>query len=75
MDGVMDEIDLLREMRAEMKRAGGLRAFAEANGISASYLSEETRGDKVPSDRILRAFGYRKIVRFAKIRTKEPAGA
>lgn len=41
---------------------GSLRLFAEAHGISPSYLSDIRAGHRAPGDKLLKAMGVRKVV-------------
>lgn len=47
-------------------KAGGNKAFGDANDISASYVSDVLRGNREPSHKILAALGLEKIVSYRR---------
>lgn len=57
----MDPID---EIRRRIAIAGSQRKFAREIGISDAYLCDLLKGNRVPSERILRAIGMEKVVEY-----------
>lgn len=50
-----------------IREAGSQANLAAAIGIDATIISEVRRGIRKPSDRVLAALGYRRVVRYEKV--------
>jgi hypothetical protein len=68
MSGGMDTLDVCRMIRARCDRAGGQRAWAEATGLSESYVSDVLNARREPGESILRALGLRRVFRYVESR-------
>ena len=56
-----DVIDLLRR---QCKEAGSQKAFADANGISAQYVTDVLHKRREPGEAVLSALGLRKVITY-----------
>lgn len=53
----MTHEDVLKQLRAACKKAGGIRAWARSQDVSAAYVSDVLLGRRTPGPSILRVFG------------------
>lgn len=53
----LSRFQVLDLVRAQVKRAGSLRAYAREQGYSAAYLSDVLRGRRDPGKKILEPLG------------------
>lgn len=58
----IDQVAVLRRLRAYAKACGGGAAAARAIGISPQYLSDIVSGRRDPSERVCRRLGLRRAV-------------
>lgn len=49
-----------RLLRAQVNRAGSIRAFGREHGIQPSHICETLKGDIEPPPQVCAALGYRK---------------
>jgi len=56
--------ELIALLRRRIKEAGQQKLFAEANGISAQYVSDVLRKRREPGEAILEALGLRKAITY-----------
>jgi len=61
MSANQTEIDVRQELLAAFGRAGSLRKWALANGLSAAYASDVSLGKRSPGPSILKALGLERI--------------
>lgn len=66
----IDEEELRRRLREETE-LGGVQNWADAYQFHASFVYDVLRGVKLPSDKLSRALGYRRVVRFEKVEVSE----
>ena len=52
--------ELRRELHNICMDAGGVKPWADSQGIAFSYVAAVVRGDKTPGHKILKAMGLRK---------------
>lgn len=48
-----DDINFYQELRAAVRKAGGVRAYARANNISAAHISDVLNGSREPGPKVL----------------------
>lgn len=65
---LVDEITVVAELRAAVRKAGGMRAWGEAHGVSRSYVRDVLNADRGPGESVLRALGYGRVTRYVKLR-------
>lgn len=69
----MDILDVLARLRRACREAGNQQAWAAANGVSPTYLSDVLNARREPGDAILGALGLRKITRYVEMRSAKGA--
>jgi hypothetical protein len=74
-DIYLDAIDVHRALSVACKRAGGQKAFAEAHGLSTSYVNDVLQGRKDAGDSMLHALGLIRVVRYKRANPKAKQGA
>ncbi len=67
----LNSLGLMLEFRREVDRAGGVKAWAQANGISIGYVSEALNGAALPGPKIINALGYIRVERFVRARKEK----
>lgn len=55
------------KLKQAVDREGGQAEFARAIGVTRPYINAVLQGISKPSDRVARALGYRRVVRFEKL--------
>lgn len=68
MTGEITLVDVFGLIRTACRAAGGQSAWAEANGMSAAYVSDVLNARREPGPRMLAAIGLRKITRYVPVR-------
>jgi len=58
----LDSIDVCRRLSKACKEAGGQRAWAEAHGVSPTYVSSVLHSRIEPGKAILQALGLVRVV-------------
>ena len=53
-------------LKTKTVAAGGQKAWAKANGISAPYVGDVLHRRRDPGEKILSALGLHKVVQYAK---------
>jgi hypothetical protein len=64
----LDQIDVVRLLRSEVKRAGGQQEWARKYGVAPSMISMVLSGDRPPNKKIISALKLRRIVVFERVR-------
>jgi hypothetical protein len=62
---------VLALLRRRCDEAGGQKAWAKANGVSAAYVCDVLNGRREPGDGILRPLGLEKVVTYRRKPQKE----
>lgn len=62
---LVDEMDVRRAL-VRACAVNGVKAFAKLHGESEYLVQCVIRGQKAPSDRILKAVGYERVIRYRK---------
>jgi hypothetical protein len=60
----LDQNDVVRLLRSEVKRAGGQKEWARKSGVVASMVSMVLSGDRPPNEKIISALKLRRVVIF-----------
>ena len=68
----LDALDVRVRLTRACAAAGGQKAWAEKNGVSAAYISDVLNARREPGEAILRGLGLRKIVRYVEARISQP---
>ena len=63
---LLDTASLMGLVREAVRKCGSQKDFAAMCGVSAAYVSDVLNQKRAPSDTILAAIGYEKIVRYRK---------
>jgi hypothetical protein len=63
----LDEVAVYARITKACREAGGQRAFAERAGCSEQMISLVLNARRPASDRILRAAGLKRVVKFIEI--------
>jgi transcriptional regulator with XRE-family HTH domain len=58
---------LIAYLRGQVQVYGSQRALAHYCGVSAAYISDILNGRREPGESVLRALGFRKVVRYERI--------
>ncbi len=58
----LDAWELRELLKAACAEAGGQKAWAEQNSVSAPYVSDVLKGNREPGESITKALGYRRTV-------------
>lgn len=66
-DIYLDAVDVHRALAVACKKAGGQKAFAEANGMSLGYVNDVLNGRRDAGDTILSALGFVRVIRYRRI--------
>jgi hypothetical protein len=64
----LDQNDVVRLLRLEVKRAGGQQEWARKNGVAPSMISMVLSGERPPNEKIISALKLRRIVIFERVR-------
>ena len=64
----LDQNDVVRLLRLEVKRAGGQQEWARKNGVVPSMISMVLSGDRPPNEQIISALKLRRVVIFERVR-------
>lgn len=67
---MIDQIEVCRRIAAACKHAGGQKAWAEANGLSAGYVSDVLNARREPGKSVLDALGLVRVVRYQERKKK-----
>jgi hypothetical protein len=71
LDGVYtydaDGMDIQRELMVSIRNAGSGKAFAEALGLSPTFVSDVATARRPVSDRVANALGFEKVVGYRRI--------
>ena len=62
----MNARQVVERLKREVEKAGGQRAWASVNGLSAAYVNDVLHGRREPADTICKALGLARIVEFRK---------
>jgi hypothetical protein len=65
---MLGEKDVIRLVRAQVKRAGGKTAWARKIGVVPSIVNMVFHGKRPPNEKIIRALKLRRVVRYERIR-------
>ena len=65
----MTETQVLARLSAAIEKAGSMRKWATANGVSAAYVSDVLRGNRELGEKILSPLRIEKTVRTSRIVT------
>lgn len=68
MKSLATQTDILTALGAAVKGEGGCRAFGRKHNLTAGFISQVLSGNTPPSDRLCQTIGYRKVVRYERIR-------
>ena len=60
----MDATQVVEKLEREVDKAGGQRAWASANGLSAAYVNAVLHGRREPADAICKALGLVRIIEY-----------
>ena len=60
---IVDESEVRKMIRREIKSFGSQRAFAAHLGVSAVFVNDIVRGNREPSGKVLQHLGLSKSVR------------
>ena len=71
MSELLDDEDVRLRLRAACEAAGGVRAFARKNGLSASLVSEVATGIRMPTKAILACFRLTRVHKYKNIDAME----
>ena len=63
----LDQKDVIRLLRSEVKREGSQKAWAKKYGVAPSAISMVLSGDKPPNDKIISALKLRRVVAFERV--------
>lgn len=63
----LDGADVFAELARAIRDAGGQKAWCEAHGIAPQHVNDVLHARREISDRILRALGLRRVVRYARV--------
>jgi len=66
----LDEV--WNRLAAACRDAGGQKAWAERNRLSAAYVSQVANAQREAGESMLRLLGLRRLVRFADLQTAQP---
>jgi hypothetical protein len=55
-------------LRSECDKAGGQKAWGDARGISAQYVSDVIAGRRLPGSKVLAALGVERVVSYRRVR-------
>lgn len=59
--------DVRALLLVKCREAGSQKAWATANGVSATYVNDVLQGHREPGDAILTALGLRRIVTYEAV--------
>src|SRR5258708_7974969 len=60
----LDQNDVVRLLRSEVRRAGGQKEWARKSGVAPSMISMVLTGDRPPNEKIISALKLRRVVIF-----------
>ena len=63
----LDQKDVIRSLRSEVKREGSQKAWAKKYGVAPSAISMVLSGDKPPNDKIISALKLHRVVVFERV--------
>jgi hypothetical protein len=64
---------LQRRLLRECDKAGGILAWARKHGIPQPSVHHAAMGHRAPTEKICAALGYKRELRFTKIKNEQPA--
>jgi hypothetical protein len=64
----LDQNDVVRLLRSEVRRAGGQKEWARKSGVAPSMVSMVLTGDRPPNEKIISALKLRRVVIFERVR-------
>jgi hypothetical protein len=64
----LDQNDVIRLLRSEVKRAGGQKKWARKKGIVPSTISMVLSGYRPPNKKIISALKLRRVIVFERVR-------
>lgn len=74
-DKLINLDSLLSLLSAEVAGAGGQARFAKSAGCSQAYVADILAGKRSPGPKILKALGFKKVIRYAHAGKESPVGA
>lgn len=63
---VQEDVVVLN-LRLQCEACGGQKVWAQQNGISTGYVNDVLQNRRAPGKVILRALGYVRVVRYARV--------
>ena len=63
MRALLDQKDVVRSLRLEVKRAGSQKKWAKENGVTQSLISMVLSGDRPLNNKIINALKLRRVER------------
>src|SRR5215475_1679422 len=67
MRALLDQKDVVRSLRLEVKRAGSQKKWAKENGVTQSLISMVLSGDRPPNNKIISALKLRRVVVYERL--------
>src|SRR2546428_13923883 len=67
MRALLDQNDVVRSLRLEVKRAGSQKKWAKKNGVTQSLISMVLSGDRPPNNKIISALKLRRVVVYERL--------
>src|SRR5215469_762796 len=67
MRALLDQKDVVRSLRLEVKRAGSQKEWAKKNGVTQSLISMVLSGDRPPNNKIISALKLRRVVVYERL--------
>ena len=64
---LLDQKDVIRLLRSEVKREGSQNAWAKKYGVAPSAISMVLSGDRPPNEKIVSALKLRRVVQFERV--------
>lgn len=64
----MEAPKIKKVLEKACKKAGGQKAWANQNGVSAAYVSDVLAGKRDLGEKILKALGYKSTVFYQKVK-------
>jgi len=69
----LDQNDVVRLLRSEVRRAGGQKEWARKSGVAPSMISMVLTGDRPPNEKIISALKLRRVVVFERVDNDGPS--
>lgn len=60
--------DIMKHLVQAVTDAGTKKAFAEQSHLSQAFVGDVLNGRREPSDKILKALGYRRVTLYERVR-------